>query len=229
MTTHTQKGSLEVKGEWCQGMLYPQAFAVESMGGSWDAQNMDCEPGKSEWLAKGNLKEMSHKSNSNCHKDVTQQHGLWVHLCVHCQSVQALSCVRFFATPWTAAHQASLSVTNLLKLGLLSYGAYSNSCPLSRWCHPTISPSVVPLLPPSIFPSIRVFSNESVLHTRWPRYWSFSFSFSISPSNEYSELISCTIDRLDLLAVQGTLKGLLQHYISKASLLQCLAFFIVSH
>ena len=147
MTTHTQKGSLEVKGEWCQGMLYPQAFAVESMGGSWDAQNMDCEPGKSEWLAKGNLKEMSHKSNSNCHKDATQQHGLWVHLCVRCQSVQVLNCVRFFATQWTAAHQASLSVTNLLKLGLLSYGAYSNSCPLSRWCHPTISPSVVPSPP----------------------------------------------------------------------------------
>ena len=165
MTTHVQKGSLEVKGEWCQGMLYPHAFIVESMGGSWDVQNMDYEPGKSEWLAKGNLKEMPHKSNSNCHKDATQQHALWVHLCVQCQSVQLLSCVQFFATPWTAAHQASLFITNLLKLGLLSYGAYSNSCPSNHLilCCPL-------LLPPSIFPSIRVFSNESVLHTRWPRY-----------------------------------------------------------
>ena len=85
-------------------------------------------------------------------------------------------------------------------------------------CHPL-------LLPPSIFPSIRVFSNESVLHIRWPKYW--SFSFSISPSNEYSGLISSRMDWLDLLAVQGTLKNLLQHHSSKASSLRCLAFFIV--
>ena len=93
--------------------------------------------------------------------------------------------------------------------------AYSNLCPLSRWCHPTISSSVVPfsshpLSQPWIFPSIRVFSNESVLHIRWPKYW--SFSFSISPSNEYSGLISFRIDWLDILAVQGTHKNLLQHH-----------------
>ena len=91
---------------------------------------------------------------------------------------------------------------------------YSNSCPLSRWCHPTISPSVHPLLfLPSILPSIRVFSNESVLHIRWPKYR--SFSLNISPSNEHSGLISFRMDWLDLLAVQGTFKSLLQHQISK--------------
>ena len=103
-------------------------------------------------------------------------------------------------------------------------GVYPNSSPLSRWCHPTISSSVVPfLLPPSIFPSIRVFSNESVLRIRLPKYW--SFSFNISSSNEHPELISFRMDWLDLLAVQGTLKSLLQHHSSKASIL-CLAFFI---
>ena len=103
---------------------------------------------------------------------------------------------------------------------------YSNSCPLSRWCHPTISSSVVTLLlPPSIFPSIRALSNELALHIRWPMFW--SFSFSINPSNEYSGLISFRIDWLDLLAVQGTLKSLLQHHSSKASVLWCSAFFIV--
>ena len=105
-------------------------------------------------------------------------------------------------------------------------GVYSNSCPSSQWCHPTISSSVVPLLfPPSIFPSIRVFSNESVLRIWWPKYW--SFSFSISPSNEYPGLISFRMDWLDLLAVQGTLKSLLQHHSSKAPVLQFSAFFIV--
>ena len=95
-------------------------------------------------------------------------------------------------------------------------GVYSNSCLLSRWCHPTISSSVVPFfLLPSIFPSIRVFSNESALRIRWPKYW--SFSFNISPSNEYSGLISFRMDWLYLLAVQGTLKSLLQHHSSKAS------------
>ena len=103
---------------------------------------------------------------------------------------------------------------------------YSNSCPRSRWCHPAISPSVVPFSPPpSIFPSIRVFSSESPLHIRWPKYW--SFSFSISPSNEYSGLISFRMDWLDLLAVQGTLKSLLQHHSPKASILWCAAFFMV--
>ena len=97
----------------------------------------------------------------------------------------------------------------------------SNSCTLSQWCHPTISL----LLLPSIFPSIRVFSNESVLPIRWLKYW--SFSFSLSPSNEYSGLISFRMDWLDLLAVQGTLKSLLQHHSSKASILQHSAFFII--
>ena len=103
--------------------------------------------------------------------------------------------------------------------------ACSNSCPLSQWCHPTISSCHPLLLPPSIFPSIRVFSNESVLCIRWPKYW--SLSFSISPSNEYSVLISFRIDWLDLLEVLEILKSLLQHHSSKASILQHSAFFIV--
>ena len=102
---------------------------------------------------------------------------------------------------------------------------YPNSCPLSRWCHLTISSSVVPfLLLPSIFPNIRVFSNGSALHIRWPKFW--RFSFKISPCNEHPGLISFRMDWLDLLAVQGTLKSLLQHHSSKASIL-CSAFFIV--
>ena len=105
-----------------------------------------------------------------------------------------------------------------------SPGACSNSCLLSQWCHPTISSSVVPFSP-SILPNIRVFSNEPVLRIRWPKYW--SFSFSISPSNEYSGLISFRMCLLDLLAVQGTLKGLLQRLSSKASVLLHSAFFIV--
>ena len=121
------------------------------------------------------------------------------------------------ATPWTAVCQASLSITNprsLLKLMFIELVMPSNHLIL---CHPLFLPS-------SIFPSIRVFSNELVLHIRWPKYW--SFSFSISPSNEYSGLISFRIDWLDLLAVQGTLKSLLQHHSSKASILQWSAFFI---
>ena len=121
-----------------------------------------------------------------------------------------------FATPWTAAHQASLSITNSQSL-LMSIKWVMPSKHLIL-CHPL-------LLPPSIFPSIRVFSNESVLRIRGPKYW--SFSFSISPSNEYSGLISFRMDWLDLLAVQGTLKSFLQHHSSKASILQCSAFFMV--
>ena len=120
------------------------------------------------------------------------------------------------ATPWTAARQVPLSITNswnLLKLMSIESVMPSNHPP----CHP--------LLLPLIFPSIRVFSNESALHIRWPKYW--SFSFSISPSNEYSRLISFRIDWFDLLALQGTLKSLLQPHSSKASILQCSAFFIV--
>ena len=102
---------------------------------------------------------------------------------------------------------------------------YSNSCLLSQWYQPPISSCYPLLLPPSIFPSIRVFSNESVLCIRWPKYW--SFSFSISPSNEYPGLISFRMNCLDLLAVQGTLKSLLQHHSSKTSILQHSAFFVV--
>ena len=122
-------------------------------------------------------------------------------------SVQLLSRVQLFATPWTATHQAFLSITNSV-------------IPFNHLilCHPLLPP-------PSIFPSIRVFSNESALSIRWPKYW--SFSFSISPSNEYSGLIAFRMDWLDLLAVQGTLKSLLQHHSSKASILLCSAFFIV--
>ena len=107
-----------------------------------------------------------------------------------------------------------------------TFGACSNPCPSSQWCHPTISSSVTPFSSClQSFPNIRVFSNELVLHIRWPKYW--SFSFSISPSDEYSGLISFRIDWFDLLAVQGTLKSLLQHHSSKASILQHSAFFIV--
>ena len=133
-------------------------------------------------------------------------------------SVQSLSHVQLFATPWTVARRASLSITNswsLLKLMSIAVVMPSNHlilcCPL--------------LLPPSKFPSIRVFSNESVLHIMWPKYW--RFSFSISPSNEYSGLILFRMDWLDLLAVQVALKSLLQHHSSKASILQHSAFLIV--
>ena len=133
-------------------------------------------------------------------------------------SVQLLSHVWLFVTPWTAARQASLSITNSLSwLKLMSIESVMPSNHLI--------PSCPLLLPPSIFPSIRVFSNESVLRVRWPKYW--SFSFSISPSNEYSGLISFRMDWSDLLTVQGTLKSLLQHHSSKASVLWCSAFFIV--
>ena len=129
---------------------------------------------------------------------------------VHIQfsSVQSLSRVQLFVTPRTAVRQASLSITN------------SQSPP-----KPMSIESVMPSNLPSIFPSIRVFSNESDLCMRWPKYW--SFSFNISPSNEYSGLISFRMDWLDLLAVQGTLKSLLQHHSSKASILRRSAFFIV--
>ena len=104
-------------------------------------------------------------------------------------------------------------------------GVYTNSCPLSWWCHPSISSSVIPFSSPSIFPSIRLFSSESALRIRWPKYW--RFSFNISPSNEHPGLISLRMDWLDLFEVQGTLKSLLQHYSSKASILWRSAFFIV--
>ena len=139
-------------------------------------------------------------------------------LSVQFSSVQSLSCVWLFVTPRTVAHQSSLSITksrSLLKLMSIESVTPSNHLIL---CHPL-------LLLPSIFPSIRVFSNELVLCIRWPKYW--SFSFSISPSNEYSGLISFRTDWCDLLAVHGTLKSLLQHHSSKASILWCSAFIMV--
>ena len=133
-------------------------------------------------------------------------------------SVQSLSRVRLFAIPWTAARQTSLSITNswsLLKLMSIWSLIPSNHLIL---CHPL-------LLPPSVFPGIRVFSNESALWIRWPKYW--SFSFNISPYNEHPGLISLRMDWMDLLAVQAALKSLLQHHSSKASILEHSAFFKV--
>ena len=133
-------------------------------------------------------------------------------------SVQSLSRIRFFATPWTAARQDSLSIAS--PWSLLRFTSIESMMPSNDFilCCPL-------LFPPSNFPSIRVLSNESALHIRWPKFW--SFSFSISPSNKYSGLISFRMDWLDLLSVQGTLKSLLQHHSSKASILQPSAFFIV--
>ena len=142
----------------------------------------------------------------------------WFIVIIQYSSVQSLSHVWLFVTPWTAARQASLSITNsqsLLKFksikSMMTFNHLILYCPL--------------LLPPSIFPSITVFSNESVLCITWPKYW--SFSFNISHYNEYSGLISFMMDWLYLLAVQGTLKSLLQHHSLKASILQHSAFFIV--
>ena len=156
---------------------------------------------------------LSFLPRSHVHKSV-----LYVYVSIQFSSVHSLSCVRLFATPWTTARHASLSITK------------SQSPP-----KPTSIESMMPsnhltlcrplLFLPSIFSSIRVFSSESVLHIRWPKYW--SFSFSSSPSNGYSGLISFRIDWLDLLAVQGTLKSLLQHHTSKASIVRCSAFFAV--
>ena len=138
----------------------------------------------------------------------------WIYFVV----VQSLGCVWFFATPWTAACQASLSITNFWILPrLMSIESVMPSKHLIL-CRPL-------LFLPSIFPSIRVLSNESALCIRWPKYW--SFSFIISPTNEHPGLISSGMDWLDLLAVQGTLKSLLQHHSSKASILRRSAFFRV--
>ena len=144
--------------------------------------------------------------------DVSQTLHIGIFKCktfTHFSSVQSLSHVQLFAIPWTAAHQGSLSITNSWSLLQLMSIQSVMSCNQLILCHPF-------LLLPSIFPRIRVFSNESVLHFRWPKYR--SFSFSISPSNEYSGLISFRIDWFDLLAVQGTLKSRLQHYIQKDQL-----------
>ena len=151
-----------------------------------------------------------------CNPNINLIAFLGIHGYAQFSSVQSLSHVQLFVTSWTVACQASLSITNsqsLLKLMSIESVMPSKHLIL---CHPL-------LLQPSIFPSIRVFSNESVLRIRWPKYW--SFSFSISPSNEYSGLTSFRMDWLDLLAVQGTLKILLQHHSSKESILWRSAFF----
>ena len=141
-----------------------------------------------------------------------------ISLVLQFSSVQSLSCVRLLATPWVAADQAWLSITN--SWSLLKLMSIESVMPASHLilCRPLL------LLPP-IPPSMRVFSNESTLCMRWPKYW--SFSFSISPSNEYPRLISFRMDWLDLLAVQGTLKSLLQHHRSKASISRCSAFLTI--
>ena len=160
-------------------------------------------------------------SNCNSRAEYLQQNSNVVISSMHIVvsgSVQSLSRVRLFVTPWTAALQASLSITNtwsLLKLMSIELVMPSSHLIL---CHPL-------LRLPSIFPSIRVFSNESALLIRWPKYW--SCSFNISPSKENSGLISFRMDWLDFLAVQGTLKSLLQQHSSKALILRCSAFFIV--
>ena len=143
-----------------------------------------------------------------------------LHTSVQFNSVQSLSRVWLFATPWTAARQASLSITNSRSLPKPMSISIVSVMPPNHLilCRPLF-------LLPSILPSIMVFSNESSLCIRWPKYW--SFSFSVSPSSEHPGLISFSMDWLDLLAVQGTLKSLLQHHSSKASILQCSAFFIV--
>ena len=157
-----------------------------------------------------------HQLPMNCNRALPSWYGTYLELSMTFQYVQSLSRIRLSETPWTAPLPCSSPTPR----------AYSNSWP----SHVLVMPSnhlilCHPLLPPSIFPSTRVFSSESVLHIRWPKYW--SFSFSISPSNEYSRLISFRVDWLDLLAVQGTLKSLLQHHSLKASTLWCSAFFIV--
>ena len=143
---------------------------------------------------------------------------VWIPVASQFSSVQSLSRVWLFETPWRAACQASLSITNSWSFPKLM--SIESVMPFNHLilCHPL-------LLLPSIFPSIRVFSNESDLCIRWPKYW--NFSFSISATNEHPGLISFRMDWLDLLAVQGTLKSLLQHHCSKASILQHSAFFIV--
>ena len=182
------------------------------------------------WIVISRLK--LHKWMNFCRMYMRRKHGrtleAWVKLSwqitdsfgsvKNAISVQFSRSVWLFVNPWIAAHQASLSITNsrsLLKLMSIEAVMPSNHLIL---CHPLI-------LPLSSFPSIRVFSNESVLLIRWAKYW--SFSFSISPSNEYSALISFRMDWLDLFAVQGTLKSLPQHHSSKASILQCSAFLMV--
>ena len=176
-------------------------------------------------LLKINESIYSHKLNTKSCKQAkclsteeVAKRKIYIHTVEYFSSVQLLSRVRPFVTPWTAAHQASLSITNSWSLlQLMSTESVMSSNHLIL-CHP-----LLPL--PSIYPSIRVFSNESALCMRWPKYW--SLSFNISPSSEHPELISFRMGCMDLLAVQEALKSLLQHHNSKASILQRSAFFIV--
>ena len=154
---------------------------------------------------------------SNYYLPVTSNPQLWQQKCLQFSSDQSLSRVWLFVTPWAAAHQAFLSITNPQSLPKPT--SVKSVMPFNHLmlCHP--------LLLPSIFPNMRVFSNQSALCIRWPKYW--SFTFSISPSNEHPGLISFRIDWLDLLPAPGMLKSLLQHHSSKASILWCSTFFIV--
>jgi len=212
-------------------MLPLTAFNAYSVSSSVVSNSLDCSQaplstefsGQEYWSGLPFLNEKAHSfvvwsllifPDSSCTRHSCSQHLASVVVVV----VQSLSYVWLFASPWAAAHQASLSYTisqSLFKLMSIESVMPSNHlilcCPL--------------LFLPSIFPSIRVFSNESVLRMRWPKYW--NFGFSISPSNEYSGLISFRMDWLDLLAVPRTLKNLLQHQSSKASILPRSAFFIV--
>ena len=163
---------------------------------------------KNKWITKTYLNKCMHLWKLKCRKESYY---------IQFSSVQLLSHVRLFVNPWTAACQASLSITNSRSppkpMSIVSVMPSNHLI----FCHPL-------LLMPSIFHRIRVFSNESALHMRWPKYW--GFSFKISPSNEHPRLISFRMDWLDLLAVQGILESLLQHHSSKASILLCSAFFI---
>ena len=155
---------------------------------------------------------------SSLYLSVHYKHGHLDETYIQFSSFQSLTHVQLFATPWIAAHQASLSITSCWSLPKPMYIDLVMPSSHLILCHRL-------LLLPSILPSVRVFSNESTLRMRWPKYW--SFSFNVSPSNEHLGLISFRMDCLDLLAVQGTLKSLLQHQSSKASILRCSAFFTV--
>ena len=194
---------------------------------------MDCSPPGSsvhgifqarilEWVvisfSKGSSGPMDRTHVSYIGRQILHHWTTWEALCLALSSVQLLSHIWLFVTPWTVTRQVSLSITNSRSLLILMSIELVMPSTHLILCHPL-------LLLPSLFPSIRVFSNESVLRIRWPKYW--SFSFSICPSNEYSELISFRTDSFDLLAVQGALKSLLQHHSSKASILQCSTFFMV--
>ena len=206
-------GSQRVGHDWVTN-----AYTLQSSEVSSHCQCLSYLPTQTSWrhvFIKENQMSFLREKDSEMSKLTSVYCNTYVKL--QFSSVQSLSRVRLFATPWIAAHQASLSITNSWSsLKLMSVELVMPSSHLIL-CHP--------LLLPPIPPSIRVFSNESTLRMRWPKYW--SFSFSISPSKEYPGLISFRMDWLDLLAVQGTLKSLLQHHSSKASVLRCSAFFTV--